>query len=309
MHINKPDLSTTQALEKLVSQYDFLRLTTSTEYYPGSLGSGLPLLVVETALCSAVISLQGAQLLEFKTTEGDPLLWLSPNCDFTPGHALRGGVPVCLPWFGLNPYSNKALKHGYARNNFWQLANVHLLADGSAELEFLLISSANELFPWDFSAELRMTLGNSAKLELTLNNTDTETMECSWVLHNYHRTTALDTVRIEGLNPHTYLDNFEGYREKQQTEAVTFLTPVDRVYHNIHNTVSIIGVPSIELRHHNCPSVVVWNPGADAASTTVDIGTDQEQFFICLERGAVFAEKWQLPAGTSQSAWIEFKQI
>ena len=94
MHINIPDSDNIQKLEQQIAKYPFLRLANSKELYPNSPGSGLPLLVVETALCSAVISLQGAQLLEFKTTDGDALLWLSPNCDFTPGAALRGGVPV-----------------------------------------------------------------------------------------------------------------------------------------------------------------------------------------------------------------------
>ena len=102
MHITIPDAQSTLHLEQLVAKSSFLRLTTSKAQYPNAPGAGLPLLVVETPLCSAVIALQGAHLLEFKTTDGDPLLWLSPNCDFTPGVALRGGVPLCLPWFGVN---------------------------------------------------------------------------------------------------------------------------------------------------------------------------------------------------------------
>ncbi|MGV8836092.1 MAG: D-hexose-6-phosphate mutarotase, partial [Cellvibrio sp.] len=81
------------------------------------------------------------------------------------------------------------------------------------------------------------------------------------------------------------------------------------VYHAIDNTVSISGSPNIEITHSNCPSVVVWNPGSEAAAKIADIGEGQEQFYICVERGAVLSEKWHLPAGTSKSAWMEFKQI
>jgi len=102
MYITTPDAQSTLQLEQSVAESGCLRLTTSKAQYPDHSGAGLPLLVVETNLCSAVIALQGAQLLEFKTINGDPLLWLSPNCDFTPGVALRGGVPLCLPWFGVN---------------------------------------------------------------------------------------------------------------------------------------------------------------------------------------------------------------
>ena len=309
MHINFPDSASTQQLQQLIAKAPFLRLTNSKELYPESQGSGLPLLVVETAVCSAVISLQGAHLLEFKTTHGDPLLWISPNCDFTPGTALRGGVPLCLPWFGVNQQDPTKPKHGFARNQFWELGEAHLQGDGSVELEFLYQSDANNLFAYDFSAEIRMTLGESARIELTINNTDTEDFACSWAMHNYHRVSSLAAVRVSGLAGRDYLDNLEGYAQKHQSGEVDFPGPVDRVYPGIENPVVIEGSPCIEITHHNCPSVVTWNPGVEAAGKIADIGAGNEQFYICVERGAVLSEQWQLAAGTSKSAWMEFKQI
>lgn len=309
MHITIPDAQSTLNLEQLVAKSSFLRLTTSKSHYPNAPGTGLPLLVVETPLCSAVIALQGAHLLEFKTTDGDPLLWLSPNADFTPGVALRGGVPLCLPWFGVNQADPTKPKHGFARNNFWELGEARELGDGAVALEFLFVSEANELFPFDFSAELRMILGNTAKLELTINNTDTNNFDCSWAMHNYHRVSSLADVRVLGLAERKYLDNFEGHAEKHQSGDVSFQEPVDRVYPAIDNSVSILGSPSIEITHSNCPSVVVWNPGHEAAAKIADIGAGQEQFYICVERGSVLGESWHLTAGASRSAWMEFKQI
>lgn len=310
MHINTPDAVSTQRLEQLIAKSTpFLRLTNSHAHYPDAAGSGLPLLVVETPRCSAVISLQGAHLLEFKAAEGDALLWLSPNCDFTPGVALRGGVPLCLPWFGVNQTDPTKPKHGFARNKFWELSAAHLLGDGSVELEFLFLSDANDLFPHDFSAELRMTLGSSAKLELTINNTDNDDFTCSWAMHNYHRVSSLATVQVTGLAERTYLDNFENHAEKHQSGEVNFPGPVDRVYPAIDNPVIIETSPRIQITHHNCPSVIVWNPGKEVAAKIADIGEGQEQFYICVERGAVLAEQWHLTAGTSKSAWMEFKQV
>lgn len=309
MHITTPDAQSTLQLEQLVTKSGFLRLTTSKALYPDHPGAGLPLLAVETDLCSAVIALQGAHLLEFKTTNGDPLLWLSPNCDFTPGVALRGGVPLCLPWFGVNQADPTKPKHGFARNNYWTLSDARKLGDGSAELEFLFLSDANDLFPYDFSAELRMTLGKSAKLELTINNTDTENFDCSWAMHNYHRVSSLKDVRVSGLAERKYFDNFENYAEKFQSGDMNFPGPVDRVYPGVENPVIINSTPTIEITHSNCPSVITWNPGTEAAGKIADIGAGNEQFYICVERGAVLGEKWNLPAGSSKSAWMEFKQI
>ncbi len=309
MHINIPNAASIQQLQQLVAKSPFLTLTSSQELYPDSPGTGLPLLTVETPLCSAVISLQGAHLLEFKTTNGDPLLWLSPKCDFTPGTALRGGVPLCLPWFGVNQADPTKPKHGFARNQFWVFSGARQQSDGSVELEFLFQSDANNLFAYDFSAEVRMTLGNSAKIELAINNTDTESFECSWAMHNYHRISSLADVRVEGLAEKKYLDNFENHAEKHQSGNINFPGPVDRVYPAIENPVIIKSSPTIEITHHNCPSVIVWNPGTEAAANIVDIGAGNEQFYICVERGAVLGEKWHLPAGARMSAWMEFKQI
>src|SRR3954465_8150757 len=195
-------------LQNLLDSSDFLTLTSSDEAFPGSKGIGLPIISVKTPTCSALIALQGAHLLNFKTITGEPLLWVSPNCDFTPGVALRGGVPVCLPWFGPNADPKKP-KHGFARNRDWRLAAATSLSNGKAELVFDFVSSANELFEFDFTAQLVMTLGTSIRLDIKISNTDTIPFDCSWVLHSYHPVSSLTDVRVTGLAGKTYLDNLE----------------------------------------------------------------------------------------------------
>ena len=295
-------------LQSLIDQNDFLELTSSKEQFPGSKGSGLPLIRVKTPLCTAVIALQGAHLLNFNVSGTKPLLWVSPNCDFTAGTALRGGVPVCLPWFGPNALDPKKPKHGFARNRDWQLSDATLLKDGNAELIFTFISPANELFDYDFTAKLKMTLGKSAKLELTVINTDTKDFTCSWVLHSYFPVASLSDVRVKGLAEKTYLDNLENHAVKTQHGDVNFPAEVDRVYPNIENELKIESSTPISIKHHNCPSVVVWNPGAANAAKIADIGAGNEQGYVCVERGAVLAEKWSLAAGESKSAWMEISE-
>ena len=297
------------SLKKVLHDNDFLQLISSSEQYPGSQGSGLPLLRLQTPLCHAVIALQGAQLLEFSTANGKPLLWLSPNCNFSAGTALRGGVPVCLPWFGPHPTDPKKPKHGFARNQPWQLNNAALLSDGTAELTFAFNSPANELFAFNFSAELSMTLGNTVKLAITVTNNDTQAFDCSWVLHSYYKVNSLNTVRVQGLAGRTYLDNLENHAEKYQQGDVDFPYEVDRVFPDIKNDLTIVNESSIAITHHNCPSVVVWNPGAGNAAKMADVGAGNEQQFICVERGAVMQERWNLKAGESESAWVELREI
>lgn len=292
-------------LETFVAQNSFLTLESSKTLYPPAPGEGLPLLVVNTPACRAVIALQGAQLLEFAPTGNADLLWLSPNCLFTAGNALRGGVPVCLPWFGVNREDPSKPKHGFARNRPWHLTAAESKADGNCELVFTLVSEPNELFAYAFTAELKMVLGKTAKLTLSVTNTDSRAFACSWALHSYHPIASLTDVRVKGLAGREYLDNLQGHARKLQIDDVAFNGEVDRVFPAIENALTIEGTPSITINHHNCPSVIVWNPGAENAAKIADIGAGQEQNYICVERGAVLDEQWQLAAGETQSGWVE----
>lgn len=308
MSSNQPDSSINIELQHLLNRCNFLKLTNSAKEFPNSRGSGLPLIRLETPLCTAVVALQGAHLLSFRAQNSQPLLWVSPNCDFTPGTALRGGIPVCLPWFGVNTTDPKKPKHGFARNRDWQLADAKLLSDGSAELLFNFVSPANNLFEFNFTAQLIMTLGKNIKLDIKVTNTDTKPFDCSWVLHSYFPVKSLQDVRVKGVTGRTYLDNLENHATKTQRTDVGFPSEVDRVYPGIENNLEIIGSPHIIISHHNCPSVVIWNPGSENATKIGDIGAGNEQGFICVERGATFDEKWNLAAGESKSAWVKFEK-
>ena len=295
--------------EELINSCSFLSFISSKNAFPNSKGTGLPLIALETPSCKALIALQGAHLLSFCAADGKPLLWVSPNCDFTPSAALRGGIPVCLPWFGPNPLDTQKPKHGFARNQDWRLSDAKLLTDGKAQLTFRFSRKANELFDFAFSAQLVMSLGSSIKLDISVSNDDAADFDCSWALHSYHPVSSLSDVRVKGLAGRTYLDNLEGHAVKIQHDNVSFPGPVDRVFPAIENTVEILGSPHIAINHHNCPSVVVWNPGPVNAANIADIGAGNEQGYICVERGAVLGEKWKLNAGETQSAWIEISEV
>lgn len=296
-------------LQTLLNRCTFLQLTSSADAFAGSKGAGLPLLQVNTAKCRALIALQGAHLLNFYTASGKPLLWVSPNCDFTPGIALRGGIPVCLPWFGPHPTDSTKPKHGFARNREWQLLDAALDNEGNVKLAFEFNSPANELFAFNFRAQLVMDLGDNIKQSLSITNTDSQPFDCSWVLHSYFPVQSLAEVRVEGLAGKTYLDNLEQHAAKPQNGDVDFPYEVDRVFPGVGNPLEIIGSPHIRITHDNCPSVVVWNPGATNAAKIADIGAGNEQGYVCVERGAVLAEKWHLSAGETKSAQMEIQEV
>ncbi len=295
-------------LPKLIAHTNFLQLLSSHEAFPKSKGTGIPIIRLVTDLCEADIALQGAQLLRFRRRHKPPLLWCSPNCDFTPGIALRGGIPLCLPWFGPHPTDPHKPKHGFARNREWQLQTARLQNDGTAELVFSFFNIANELFPVDFSAELSMSLGNKLKLSLKITNASKKTVDLSWALHTYFAVDSLSTIKIPALTGRTYLDNLEKLAAKIQRPDDLFTGEIDRIFLGIEEPLRLIKSSSITISHHNCPSVVVWNPGELSAKKISDIGAGNEKNYLCVERGAVLTEKWQLLEGESRQAWMEIAE-
>lgn len=296
------------ALETLLSQYRTVSLTNSQELYPESEGQGLPLIQVKSPLCQAVIALQGAQILEFKNSAGTPLLWLSPQCRFNPGSALRGGIPLCLPWFGPHPTDASKPQHGYARTRNWELTQVAENDEGRCELTFELVSEPGPLFDYAFTCVLRMTLSRHVDIQLSVTNRNSQAFDFSWAFHSYFPVRILEQARVKGLAGRDYRDNLEQLITKTQDQDLGFVGEVDRVFPGIEQAVEIAGEPTIRIEHDQCPSVITWNPGPDNAAAMADVGAGNEQGFICVERGAVLDEAWHLDAGETRTAWMRISE-
>lgn len=285
-----------------IQQHDGISLTSSVELY-GSPAPGLPLLVVDTEECYAVISLQGAQLLEFKRKpEFTPLLWLSPLAAFEPGKAIRGGIPLCAPWFGPHPTDKTKPKHGFVRNELWELTH----ADQTAISTDLTFTYARDQH--DFSLVLHLSLGKDIRYTLEATNHSTQPMAFSWALHSYHPVGDLSTVRVEGLENIPFLDATKGFAQAVEASPIAFDGELDRVYESVPATQIIRGVPSIKIEGENCPTCIVWNPGASLAATMPDV---REGFrdYICIERGAAHANAWQIAPHTTQKSSLNISLI
>lgn len=296
------------ALADLVRPYAGITLTDSKTLFPDAQGTGLPLIRIDTDLCQAVVAPQGAQLLSFTKADGTPLLWLSPQCQFEPGKALRGGVPVCLPWFGPHPDDNKP-QHGFARTSDWALTQVAQADNGRCELWFELEHSGDERFEQPFTAALRMVLGQTIELELGLTNHDSHAADFTWALHSYLPVQTLDDARVPVLAGRDYLDNLQNHARLRQSGPLTFTGEVDRVFPDVESEVTLEPTPHLRLSHENCPSLVTWNPGAEKAAAMDDMGEGNEQGFVCLERGAVLDEGWTLAPGETRRGKVTISAV
>lgn len=268
---------------------------------------GLDLLLVETGLCRAVIALQGAQVLEFTAQGRAPLLWLSPTAVFEPGSAVRGGVPLCLPWFGENRTEPDKPKHGLVRNQLWELGGCAEHADGTVELEFRYQHPGDALFEASFDCVLKIGLGKSLSFDLELTNTADAATEYSWALHSYFAVDDVAGVQVDGLSGVEYLDKTRGFARDCLEGPQRFPGEVDRVFEQASAEQTIVTPNPIHARSEHCHTVITWNPGAELAATIDDIGPHYAGF-VCVEHGNAFANSWQLGAGESARASLELSR-
>jgi len=305
----------------LEQAYRISRLLSSAVYPDRHhVDGGLPLYVIENPLGCMVICEQGAQVLSFIPAGKKDLLWLSPLADFCLGKPVRGGIPVCLPWFGVDSRNKDNPNHGFARNINWQLADISDADDAQqgacTRIEFVLDQFQQQphaLFPYPFSAKLTFLMGDSLSIHLQISNTGSETMPLTWALHSYHPIADIASTGISGLDGCEYLDNACGLKRGIQNGDVAFNGEVDSIYINAGNTQSISSESqnsdAITITADGCASAVVWNPGAEKAALLKTVGIENFKQFICLERGNVFDNEIMLRPNATHSASLQIKLL
>ncbi|WBA83304.1 D-hexose-6-phosphate mutarotase [Endozoicomonas sp. GU-1] len=244
--------------------------------------NGLPILKIQSHECEAAISLHGGHLLQFKPTGHQDVIWLSKKAIFSPGKAIRGGVPVCWPWFG--PVS--APSHGFARISPWQLLD-HGENEQTVTIRLKLCTSeqTREIWPHDFSAVLTFTLGATLRIDLEMINTGERPWQWSGALHSYFNIAATTETWITGAGT-SYLDSLQNGLPCNTSEALIINQPIDRIYTAPDATIAIHDRGNQRIIHvvnagHN--SAVIWNPWKETSRNMGDMNDDGYETMVCVE--------------------------
>lgn len=243
-------------------------------------GQDFPFVEIETSQCSARLSLYGAQLLDWTPKGQFPVLWMSPNAEFVDGKAIRGGVPLCWPWFGKDPTDGGRPSHGVARVSLWSLVSSEVLADGTAVLELALPASR----PEDPSARLRLELGQSLEMRLVTEN-GTMPLPFSAAFHSYFSVSNYARTVVTGLKDCPFTE-FAADAVPHRESPLHPAGHIDRIY---YPTKTVVHVADLEWQRVLCltrsgsNSLVVWNPGAELAAGMADVGAGFESGFLCVE--------------------------
>lgn len=264
--------------------------------------SELEYLSISNEYCDAKIALQGGQILEFysKVAQG-PLLWLSDLNRFQTGKAIRGGIPLCFPWFGAHASQSDFPSHGFARNLIWQCD--HIEQDETAHhIHLSLSDSENTRKYWNYAFNLQMQIhcGKNLKLIFKLQNTDEQRFEFGFAWHSYFPAQTTQ-AKITGLNGLDYIDQLDQNKIKQQAEAeITFDAELDRIYpHTAGQFVLQQGNGQSINITSSAKSAVIWNPWVDKTKRMTDVADEAWRDFVCIESGQIASAQQDLKAGES----------
>lgn len=269
------------------------------------------MLKIENAAAEARIAEQGAHITHYRRHGEAPLIWLSEEARFAPGKSLRGGVPICWPWFGAHD-SNPALPaHGYARTQPWRLLAVRELGADRTRVEFELEENARSRGMWPHSVRLRyaVTIGEALELELESLNTGTEAVTIGAALHSYFLVGDVGATRVDGLSGRDYLDKVDGFARKRQNGAVGFHGETDRIYLDTPHRSEIVDPQlgrRIVIDSRGSASTVVWNPGPMVAARMGDLGPEGWRRMLCVETANAAADQITLAPGAAHTLAVRY---
>jgi glucose-6-phosphate 1-epimerase len=249
---------------------------------------GLPVARIRNALASSDIALQGAHVLTWQPVGEEPVIWLSTQARFAPGKSIRGGIPVCWPWFGNHETEPDFPAHGFARTVMWEVASSETLADGATRITFGLSQTDATRAQWPHAckASYTVTAGRQLTVELQTQNTGDHPFRITEALHTYFDIGDIGNLCITGLSRSVYLDKLEAFKPKRQHGEVEIVSEVDRVYVNTDAECVIEDRARqryIRISKQGGRSTVVWNPWVEKSIQMGDMGENGYRHMVCVE--------------------------
>ncbi len=274
----------------------------SAEGVSFSMRENIMMIDVENEFASAQITTHGGSVLSFRPKDGQDLLWTSPTAIYNGQKPVRGGIPVCWPWFGANTQETSAPAHGFVRNAVWHLDHVANLDSGVTEIVLTFDSTPEtlEIWPHSFHLALRIEVGEKLAMSLITTNLSDHDIQITEAFHTYFNVADARSLVITGLEGSTHLDKLSNAPAQRQVEALTLNPPMDSVYLHQATDIAIEDVGNqrkIIIEKQHADSAVVWNPGPETVKGFADMPDDLWPEFVCVEAGNVFDNAVMIASG------------
>jgi len=270
---------------------------------------GFPRIRVETAQANAEIYLYGAQVTSWQPADFEEVLFLSRKSHWEAGKPIRGGIPICFPWFRGKPDDRQAPTHGFVRTKEWRLDAIRREAEDAVFVSLSTESDADSMrwWPHEFRLEYAITIGRTLTLELKMHNMGQDALQFQEALHTYFRVGDVERVKVKGLDGVRYLDNRDQNQQKEQAGDLLLARQTDNAYLDATDGIEIID-PVLGRRllteKRNSISTIVWNPWTDGAAALPDFGDDEWRGMLCVEGGNVLGQPVHLKPGITHTMKI-----
>lgn len=281
---------------------------------------------VTNAAASAEVFLQGAQISRFKKKNNDPILFLSKDCSYKQGQPLRGGIPICWPWFGqlknnsgaiTDQYKGSSIKatpaHGIVRAINWELDTIETPRHDLTIVEFSLqlnanladeTSDAENQTVWPFLTKLRyrIEIGEKLTATFTVINQDSREFSYSGALHSYFKVDHINNAIISGFSNTAYIDALDEWSEKKQVDDIAFNKEVDRIYKSSPEAITLSDRNrKIAIESMGSESTVIWNPWIEKSQQLSQFADNEYQSMVCIETANALDDSIRLQPGDAHS--------
>ncbi len=248
---------------------DSLRLSESSPSYP--------IFEIDHPTCSARVALHGAQVISWRPADEDEVLYLSPDAVFEEGKAIRGGLPICWPWFNAHPTNPEMPSHGIVRTRFWNFVAASE-SDEGVTLQFEMVEGI-------WSAVVTFKIGEALEVILETRNPNEIPIVVSGALHPYFAVSDIEQVRVVNLDGADYLDTVGTPTQRKQKGALNFSGELDSIYDSSSNVLLVddLSGRTLLIEKTGSPSTVVWNPWIEKSAALKDLPNDGYQKFCCIE--------------------------
>ena len=257
---------------------------------------------IDNAFATAEISLHGAHLTHFAPRNRRPVIWMSGKSWFEPEKPIRGGVPICWPWFGAA--NDPALPaHGFARISDWNIVAAEELPDGTTRvaLELQPADVDPRFTPFPFALKMEFVVGAALEMKLTMTNLSNRNQTISDALHSYFAVADSTKIRLRGLDKVEYSDRVVGAPQVDglvQSGDIVIDREVDRVYLDTVAAVEIVDPGyrrTIRIEKSGSRTTVVWNPWIAKSQRMPDFGDEEYKTMVCVEATNNLRDTLNLP--------------
>ncbi|MDX8399006.1 MAG: D-hexose-6-phosphate mutarotase [Gallionellaceae bacterium] len=288
-----------------------LRFAISNHVQFKEIADGIIVAEVSNQHANSNIVLQGAHIATWQPRGQEPVIWLSPYAKFAAGKSIRGGVPICWPWFGPHATDSKLSGHGFARTVMWEMLETKALPEGETFLRLGLVETEATRAQWPHpsSVQLEVTVGKGLRIELVTHNSGAEAFVLGEALHTYLQVSDVAQMTIKGLEGCDYLDKVGEPARRTQQGGIVIESEVDRVY--VDTTADCViedkGLKrAIRIAKTGSASTVVWNPWAEKADKMGDLGENGFRAMVCVESANAFDNLVTVAAGETHRLAVDY---